>query len=60
MFSLSIIAISSRVISMYGKPRMRIIKTIFLGNSVISGYERMLVLLYKSYTPKKKRLPSQF
>ena len=60
MFSVSIISISSRVISMYGKLRMRIIKTIFLGNSVISCYERMLVLLCKGYTPKKEQLPSQF
>ena len=45
---------------MYGKLRMRIIKTIFLGNSVIYCYERMLVLLYKGYTPKKEQLPSQF
>ena len=60
MFPLSIISISGRVISMYGKLQMRIIKTIFLGNSVISCYERMLVLLNKGYTPKKKQLPSQF
>ena len=60
MFSLSIISISSRVISMYGKLRMRMIKKIFLGNSVISCYERMLVLLYKGYTLKKEQLPSQF
>lgn len=60
MFPLSIISISGRVTSMYGKPQMRIIKTIFLENSVISCYERMLVLLYKGYTPKKKQPPSQF
>ena len=60
MFPLSIISISGRVISMYGKLQMRIIKTIFLGNSVISCYERMLVLLNKGYTPKKKQLPPQF